>query len=60
MFVSLSKTDVENKCRALAEYKSQAGKDYISKEFIHSLAKVRGVQIGTDYAECFEVVRWVI
>jgi hypothetical protein len=29
-------------------------------DFIRSLARTRGVQIGVDYAECFEVVRWVI
>jgi len=32
----------------------------MSHEFIFSLAKVRGVQIGAEYAESFEVLRWVI
>jgi hypothetical protein len=32
----------------------------MSEEFIFALAKTRGVQIGADYAESFEVVRWVI
>jgi N-acetylglucosamine malate deacetylase 1 len=59
-FVRLDKEHVERKIEALAEYRSQAGKDYTSPEFIRSLARTRGVQIGTEFAECFEVVRWVI
>ncbi|MEG2229105.1 MAG: PIG-L family deacetylase, partial [Odoribacter sp.] len=32
-------------------------RDYLSEEFIYSLARTRGVQIGCEYAEAFEVVR---
>jgi LmbE family N-acetylglucosaminyl deacetylase len=59
-FVKLDKTHVQRKCEALKEYKSQNGRDYMSEEFIFSLAHTRGVQIGCKYAESFEVVRWVI
>jgi N-acetylglucosamine malate deacetylase 1 len=59
-FVDLDKKLVELKYEALQCYESQAGRPYMSHEFIHSLAQVRGVQIGCDYAECFEVVRWVM
>jgi LmbE family N-acetylglucosaminyl deacetylase len=59
-FVSLDRNHVEAKCLALQCYKSQAGRDYMSNDFIFSLAKTRGVQIGSEYAESFEVVRWVI
>jgi len=59
-FIELDKKDIDSKCKALKEYKSQEGRDYMSQEFIFSLAKTRGVQIGTEYAESFEVVRWVI
>ena len=41
-------------------YKSQAKKNYFSPDFIRSLAKTRGIQFGTTYAECFEVIRWRI
>lgn len=60
MFVSLSKRDIHNKYQALLQYKSQSHREYMKKNFIYSLAKVRGVQIGVEYAECFEVIRWVI
>ena len=59
-FVKLDESHVENKVNALAEYKSQNTRDYMSKEFIFSLARVRGVQIGAAYAESFEVVRLII
>lgn len=59
-FVKLDKAHVEAKCRALTKYVSQGGRDYMSKDFIFSLAKARGVQIGCGYAESFEVIRWVI
>lgn len=59
-FIHLEKKHVEQKIAALKEYKSQGSRDYLSGEFIESLAKARGVQIGTQYAEAFEVVRYII
>mgnify|MGYP006113480679 FL=1 len=59
-FIHLDETHIQRKYQALQFYRSQEGRPYISKDFIYSLAKVRGVQIGTNYAECFEVVRWVV
>jgi len=59
-FVQLEKRHVKAKCEALKEYKSQNGRSYMSEEFIFALAKTRGVQIGVDYAESFEVIRWVM
>lgn len=59
-FIKLESRHIEKKIAALAEYRSQQGRDYMSPEFIQSLARTRGVQIGAPYAECFEVVRWVV
>ena len=59
-FVKLDKNHIQAKSDALKEYKSQGIRDYMSEEFIFSLAKTRGVQIGTQYAESFEVIRLVI
>lgn len=59
-FVKLEKKHIEAKYNALQCYQSQAGRDYMSHDFIFSLAKTRGVQIGAEYAESFEVIRWVI
>ena len=59
-FVKLDKKYIQAKADALKEYKSQGMRDYMSEEFIFALAKTRGVQIGAEYAESFEVVRWVM
>lgn len=59
-FVKLSKKHVEDKFLSLQCYESQIGRSYMSHEFVFSLAKVRGVQIGAEYAESFEVLRWVM
>ena len=59
-FVKLEQAHLDSKIAALQEYKSQSHRDYMKAEFITSLAHARGVQIGTRYAEAFEVIRWVI
>jgi len=60
MFVKLKKEHIDNKILALGAYKSQVGKNYATADFILSWAKTRGTQIGSQYAETFEVIRWVI
>lgn len=59
-FVKLQEEHLVRKTNALDQYQSQSGKEYMSSGFIYSQAKVRGVQIGYEYAECFEVIRWVM
>lgn len=56
-FIKLEERHIEAKIKALKEYKSQGSRDYLSDEFIFSMAKVRGVQVGCEYAEAFEVTR---
>jgi LmbE family N-acetylglucosaminyl deacetylase len=60
MFIHLKQKHIDLKMAALAEYKSQAGRPYATREFIEGLAKMRGVQTGSEYAEAFECIRWVI
>jgi len=59
-FVILEERHIRSKAQALTEYRSQEGRDYMSEEFVFALAKARGVQIGVEYAESFEVIRWVL
>ena len=59
-FVKLEKRHIEKKVEALLCYKSQLHRSYINENFVYSLATVRGVQAGTQYAEAFEVVRYII
>jgi len=56
-FVRLEQRHIDAKIDALKEYKSQGDRNYLSPDFIRSLARSRGVQIGSEYAEAFEVVR---
>ena len=59
-FVVLEEQHVNRKVEALSMYETQNGRAYMDPDFIRSLAKVRGTQIGADWAETFEVVRWII
>ena len=56
-FVKLEEKHIEAKISALKEYHSQGKRDYLSDDFIRSLARARGVQVGCEFAEAFEVVR---
>jgi N-acetylglucosamine malate deacetylase 1 len=58
-FVKLEERHIQAKADSLKEYKSQGIRDYMDEDFIFSLAKTRGVQIGTKYAEVFEVIRLI-
>lgn len=58
-FFILDEHHMKTKIKALNKYKSQEHRSYASKDFIMSLAKVRGVQVGQKYAEVFEVIRLI-
>lgn len=58
-FFKLSRANLGAKIKALEKYESQAHRPYAQSHFIESLATVRGVQINADYAETFEVIRWI-
>ncbi|HXC26187.1 MAG TPA: PIG-L family deacetylase [Gemmatimonadaceae bacterium] len=59
-FVKLSPQQLEAKIHALSAYQSQEHRPYAVRSFIESLATVRGVQCGADYAEAFEVIRLIL
>jgi N-acetylglucosamine malate deacetylase 1 len=56
-FSVLEKKHIESKVLAMACYDSQSIRNYTNKDFIFSLAKVRGSQIKKQYAEAFEFFR---
>ena len=59
-FMKLEEKHILKKIEAVKQYKSQAHRPYANEEFIRSLARTRGVQINAHYAECFEVIRWIL
>ena len=59
-FVEVTEEQLERKIGALDKYETQRGKSYMDPNFIRSLAVVRGTQIGKQFAETFEVIRWML
>ncbi len=59
-FVELQEEHVSVKAKALEEYESQKHRRYLNKEFVYSLANIRGIQINVKYAEAFEIIRTVV
>ncbi|MDD5650602.1 MAG: PIG-L family deacetylase [Candidatus Nanoarchaeia archaeon] len=58
--IKLNEEAVNAKIEALKKYKSQNYRKYFNESFLRSLFYVRGTQINAEYAEAFEVIRWVI
>lgn len=58
-FFRLSANEVQKKIQAVKAYRSQSNRNYMQEDFIRSLAKVRGVQCGSEYAEAFEVYKLI-
>lgn len=56
-FCVLSEAHIQKKINSVLRYKSQAHRNYANADFVKSLARIRGTQINTQYAECFEVLR---
>ena len=56
-FITLEKRHLSKKIESLLCYRSQSHHPYTNEEFIMGMAKIRGVQIGHDLAEAFEVIR---
>ena len=60
-FIPLKKSYLEKKINAMKKYKSQIKKSHPrSEDGIFNLAKLRGLSIGTNFAESYMVVRITI
>ncbi|EPI3548280.1 MULTISPECIES: PIG-L deacetylase family protein [Vibrio] len=57
LFVDVSESHLEAKFSALSKYQSQGFRGYLTREFVFSLAKSKGIQVGKEYSESFEVIR---
>jgi LmbE family N-acetylglucosaminyl deacetylase len=58
-YVSLDKAHIERKVAALAKYASQQHRRYADAEYIRNLARMHGVNVNREFAECFQVYRIV-
>ena len=58
-FCVLTREHVQTKIAALRCYQSQQHRPYTQEGFIWSWARTRGGQIMVEYAEAFDVLRWI-
>lgn len=56
-YIELSEENIKAKVNSLKCYESQGFRSYVSEDFVHSLALVRGVQSGLKLAESFKIIR---
>jgi N-acetylglucosamine malate deacetylase 1 len=58
-FVALEERHIERKVCAISHYESQRNGAYMAESFTRGLARTRGVAIGAEFAEAFDVVRTI-
>ena len=58
-YVALEHRHVERKVAALARYESQQHRNYANPDYIWNLARTRGINVGRELAEVFEVYRLI-
>lgn len=59
-FTKVDEQDMLKKLKAVECYKSQRHRVYTDPEYLRAQMRFRGTQAGVDYAEAFEVVRWIL
>ena len=60
VFSTVEEIDVQRKIEALACYRSQGARNYLSPEFTRAQLVFRGVQVGVSFAEVFDTRRVVL
>ena len=58
-YFSLTAAHVERKVAALERYASQKHRRYSDPEYVWNLARTHGINVNRDFAEVFEVYRYV-
>jgi len=58
-YVALEQRHLERKVAALGRYASQQHRRYANPEYVWNLARVHGINVNREYAECFQVYRIV-
>lgn len=59
LYVPIQAADLEAKQAMVSHYATQNGKVYTDLEHVRSRAVVRGAQCDSEFAEAFEIVRWI-
>ena len=59
-FIELNESDIAKKVASMEQYKSQSKRLYAKDKLIRGAANYRGLQAGVEFAEAFEVIRWIV
>ncbi len=60
VFIEISEENIKAKQASINSFETQKERMFFSNDIITDLAKLRGKQIGKEYAECFELTRIII
>lgn len=58
-FVKISSSQIQKKVSAVQCYKSQSHRPYCNVEYLKAHAMVRGIQVQAQFAETFQLIRWI-
>jgi LmbE family N-acetylglucosaminyl deacetylase len=59
VFIKLHEKEIQSKMSAVNSFTTQMNRMFFSNDIMMDLARVRGKQIGGEYAECFELIRLI-
>ena len=59
VFISLDEESLKAKVNAVNAFTTQKSRTFFSNNIVEDLARVRGKLIEKEYAECFELIRWI-
>lgn len=59
VFITLEEQDIQTKLNVVNSFETQKSRMFFANNIMLDLAKVRGKQIGKEYAECFELIRLI-
>jgi hypothetical protein len=60
LYVRLHERDLDQKSTMIKSYVTQSKKAYTDSRYLKSRALLRGAQCGAEFAEAFEVLRWML
>jgi LmbE family N-acetylglucosaminyl deacetylase len=59
VFIRVGQEDIQAKMDAINAFETQKTRMFFSNNIVLDLARVRGKQIGGEFAECFELIRLI-
>lgn len=60
VFITFGEEEMQAKLNAVNAFETQKSRMFFANNITLDLARVRGKQIGKEYAECFELIRLIV